>query len=117
MKTIFLIVSLLLFGSLVKAQSIAISEGDKRFVFVIKPSTSEAELKYADSSFKANGIQTKIRVARKNKKICRLNISVNCDKGKSNYQTDNPKEIMEGISILLDRRQNAGAALCVGRCK
>jgi hypothetical protein len=124
MKTLFLkqllIISLLfLFGSLVKAQSITmtITEASKRFVFVIKPSTSNTELKYVDSAFKANGIETKIRAIRKNRKISELNISVNCDKGKTNYQTNNPKEIKEGISILVDRRENAGAALCVGRCK
>lgn len=122
MKTLFLkqllIISLLfLFGSLAKAQSIAITEAGKRFVFVIKPTTSNAEIKYADSVFKANGIETKIRAIRKNRKISGLNISVNCDKGKTNYQTNNPKEIKEGISIIVDRSEKAGAALCVGRCK
>ena len=108
---------LFLFGTLAKSQSMSISDDGKRFVFVIKHATSNAEIKYADSVFKANGIETKIRTVRKNRKISGLNISVNCDKGKTNYQTNNTKEIKEGISILVDRRENAGAALCVGRCK
>lgn len=104
----------ILFCSSIQAQTVSVSDDDKKISFVITDKTTPSEIRKADSVFAEHQISTDIKASWKKGNISKLSVTVKCAQGNIEYKTTDFGSLKNGVRILVDKTSNATTALAVG---
>lgn len=107
---------LVFFFAILQAQTSYVYTEGKKISFIITSKTTKSEILKADSVFRSLNVAAVMNASWKGGEIYKLSISVTCDKGSADFNTDRAGILKKGVTILVDRTPDATVPFCIGTC-